>query len=340
VESQPILVTGVAGFIASHVAELLLNTGERVVGVDNLDPMYDVALKRRTLGEVAATAQAVASRPAEGPAPTHLFEYVQADLTDAAAMNALFERVKPKGVIHLAAKAGVRPSIKDPAGYMHANVTGTSVILEAARRVREHGCDRVVIASSSSVYGKANEVPFREDADVDHPISPYAASKRACEIIASTHHHLTGVPVACLRFFTVFGPRQRPDLAIRLFLARVGAGEPISVFGDGSSSRDYTFIDDIAMGVWMAYKRIPRYGYRVWNLGGSSPTSLFDMVSTIEKVVGREADVRPGPDQPGDVPRTWADLTRAHKELNFEPSVGFEEGVRRQWEWMQRPVNS
>lgn len=308
------------------MAELLIGAGERVVGVDNFDPMYDVGLKRRALAEVEATGAKA------GPG---VFEFAELDLTNMAALRGLFERVKPAGVIHLAARAGVRPSIQDPAGYMHMNVTGTASVLEAARVVREDGCDRVVVASSSSVYGNGATVPFVEDADVDRPISPYAASKRACEILAWTHHNLTGVPVACLRFFTVFGPRQRPDLAINSFLRRTHSGEAITLFGDGSTSRDYTYIDDIAMGVWMAYKRIPRYGYRIWNLGGSSPVSLGDLLSTIERVVGKEANVRRGPDQPGDVQRTWADLKRAYAELNYEPRTGLEEGIRRQWAWMQ-----
>jgi UDP-glucuronate 4-epimerase len=334
---NPVLITGVAGFIGSHVAEHLLNCGERVVGVDNFDPLYDAALKRRNLKEVEETALRSAphlSSVADGASDSN-YEFVNADITDSCAMNELFVRVKPKGVIHFAAKGGVRPSSQDPAGYMHANVTGTSVILDAARRVRDHGCERVVIASSSSVYGMANNVPFREDADVDHPISPYAASKRACEILAFTHHHLTEVPVACLRLFTVFGPRQRPDLAIRRFLSQISQGHPITMFGDGSNSRDYTFIDDIVLGVVRAFDRIPRHKFRTWNLGGSNPVSLADVISTIERVTGRQATIHQKPDEPGDVPRTSADLSRATEELDYQPSTRFEDGVARQWAWMQ-----
>jgi UDP-glucuronate 4-epimerase len=193
----------------------------------------------------------------------------------------------------------------------------------------------VVVASSSSVYGNAPKVPFAETDDVSTPISPYAATKRACELMGYTHWHLTGMPTAMLRFFTVFGPRQRPDLAIQSFMLRIARGEPIRMFGDGTTSRDYTYIDDIVTGVLAAYDRIPRHGYRVWNLGGQSPVSLRDMIATIGRVVGREPRVDHGPMQPGDVNRTWADLTRSRAELDYGPATGFEEGLQRQWAWVR-----
>jgi UDP-glucuronate 4-epimerase len=318
VADRPILVTGAAGFIGSWTAQRLLGRGTAVVGVDNFDPFYDTARKRQNLREVAASGGS--------------WSFAEADLADAGAMARVFAEHRPAGVIHLAAKAGVRPSIEDPVGYNRANVLGTMVVLEAARAA---GCDRVVVASSSSVYGNAPKVPFAETDDVSTPISPYAATKRACELMGYTHWHLTGMPTAMLRFFTVFGPRQRPDLAIQSFMLRIARGEPIRMFGDGTTSRDYTYIDDIVTGVLAAYDRIPRHGYRVWNLGGQSPVSLRDMIATIGRVVGREPRVDHGPMQPGDVNRTWADLTRSRAELDYGPATGFEEGLQRQWAWVR-----
>ncbi|MGE3106782.1 MAG: GDP-mannose 4,6-dehydratase [Phycisphaerales bacterium] len=323
--NQTVLLTGAAGFIGSHVAEALLSRGDHVIGFDNFDPFYDESLKRRNLEEVRATSKRLAVP----------FDFIQADLNDPAALAGAFERFRPTGVIHLAAKAGVRPSLDDPMGYMRANVLGTTAVLEAAKAAIPAGCSRVVMASSSSVYGNNTIVPFSEAHDVSEPISPYAASKRACEIIAHTYWHLTRMPTACLRFFTVYGPRQRPDLAIRLFLKLAARGEPISMYGTGESSRDYTFIDDIVRGVLAAYDRIPEYGYRVWNLGGSRPTSLANMIDTIARVVGRSVKVDHRPARPGDVQQTFADTSRSAAELGYEPRVSFEEGVRRQWDWMK-----
>lgn len=314
--ARRVLVTGAAGFIGSHVCERLLANGYRVFGVDNFDPFYPRPDKEHTLREIAHAN----------------LEFIEADITDAPAMRTLFDRVRPEGVIHLAAKAGVRPSIADPAGYMNANVTGTAVILDQATRT---GCSRVVAASSSSVYGNAPQVPFAETMDVNAPISPYAASKRACELLGSTHHHLTRMPVAMLRFFTVFGPRQRPDLAIALFLRRVARGETITLLGAGTTSRDYTYIDDIVDGVLRAYERIDAHGYRVWNLGHSSPVTLDDMVATIGRVVGKTPKIDRKPAQAGDVERTFADLTRSRTELGYTPKTAFEAGVARQWAWMK-----
>jgi UDP-glucuronate 4-epimerase len=311
-----ILVTGAAGFIGSHVAQALLARGDRAVGLDNFDPFYDAALKRRNVREAGLT------------------ELIEADLCDPAALRAAFERAKPDGVIHLAAKAGVRPSIKDPVAYARTNVLGTSVVLEEAKRA---GCSRVVIASSSSVYGNNRKTPFAETDPVDEPISPYAATKKACELIGHTHWALTKTPVAMLRFFTVFGPRQRPDLAIMAFMRRIASGEEIDVFGDGSMSRDFTFIDDIVSGVLAAYDRVPAQGFRVWNLGSDRPVRLDAMIDTIARTIGQAPRIKRLPPQPGDVERTWADLTRARAELGYAPSTAFEDGVRRQWEWLQKP---
>lgn len=319
-----VLVTGAAGFIGSHVAERLLARGDRVVGIDNFDPFYSVARKEANVRAVADAAQR-----GEGAGA---FTFARLDLTDGAALRELMTAHGVTGVIHLAAKAGVRPSLQDPAGYMHANVTGTAVVLEAARAAV---CTRVVVASSSSVYGNAATVPFAESADVNQPISPYAASKRACEVLGWTHWHLTKMPTALLRFFTVYGPRQRPDLAIGLFMKKIAAGETLQVYGQGTS-RDYTYIDDIVTGVVSAYDRIDQHGYRVWNLGGNKPVDLDEMIATIGRVVGREPKLERRPMQPGDVERTWADLARSRTELGYAPTTDFAAGVRRQWEWWQR----
>jgi UDP-glucuronate 4-epimerase len=357
----PVLVTGAAGFIGSHVVDALLERGARVVGVDNFDPFYDPGIKARNVAACAenarragdsgftewspATAASEGRAWAGGAGPG--FAMVEADITDSGAMGALMDAVRPSMVIHLAAKAGVRPSIEDPAGYSRANVLGTSVILDAAAKSRERAerdripgvCARMVVASSSSVYGNCRVpagVPFHEELDVNEPLSPYAATKRACELLAFTHQRLTGMPTACLRFFTVYGPRQRPDLAISHFLQRVAQGEPIRMFGDGTSSRDYTYVDDIVAGVLAAADRIETHGYRVWNLGGSEPVTLADMIRTVGRVVGREPVVQPAPMQPGDVERTAADLTRSRRELGFRPKVRLDEGVARQWAWAHK----
>ncbi len=313
-----IVVTGVAGFIGSHVAAALAARGDRVIGIDNLDPFYARALKERNLKAAGAPERV---------------EFVEADVADPGAMRAIFERASPDGVIHLAAKAGVRPSIADPVGYARANVLGTSVVLEECRRA---GCSRVLIASSSSVYGNNRKTPFAEDDPVEAPISPYAATKRACELAAHAAWTLSGVPTACLRFFTVYGPRQRPDLAIATFMGRIARGEPIEVYGDGSTERDYTYIDDIVAGVLAAYARVAEHGFRIWNLGSDRPVRLDEMVGAIGRTVGREPVVRRRPMQPGDVERTWADLTRARAELGYHPRTPFAEGLAHQWEAMER----
>lgn len=322
---QTVVLTGAAGFIGSHVAEALLRAGARVIGVDNFDPFYDPAQKR---SNVEAVGRAAAGAPA-GPGAWTLLE---ADICDGPAMGRAMALATsggaPTTLVHLAAKAGVRPSLADPAGYARTNVHGTAVLLAEAARA---GVRRAVVASSSSVYGNCPTAPFAEDADVDRPISPYAATKRACEILGYTHHATTGMPTAMLRFFTVYGPRQRPDLAIEAFMRLLRAGRPLPVFGDGSMQRDYTYIDDVVSGVLAAAERIDRHGYRVWNLGSDRPVALRDMVAAIGRVAGVEPTVERRPTPPGDVERTWADLTRSRAELGYAPSLSFEEGLRRQW---------
>ncbi len=315
--SSSVLVTGAAGFIGSHVAERLLLEGREVVGFDNFCDSYDPAIKRHHAAMLAEQAG---------------FEMIEADIRDTDAVREAFEHTRPGSVIHIAAMAGVRPSIENPRLYTEVNVNGTVNLLDAATAA---GVGRFVFASSSSVYGNNPKVPFAETDPVDHPISPYAATKRSGELICHTYHHLHGLPVACLRFFTVFGPRQRPDLAIGKFLRLVREGRAIPVFGDGSTSRDYTYVDDIVDGVMAAHERIDRHGYRIWNLGGSDPQTLSDLIAVIERVTGRKARIDRRPPQPGDVERTFADLTRSGGELGFGAKVSVEEGVRRQWQWMQ-----
>ncbi len=317
-ENECVLVTGAAGFIGSHVAGRLLSLGARVVGVDNFDSYYDRRLKDLNI------------RMVEGFGGR--FECHEMDICETDRLGAVIQECGVTGVVHLAARAGVRPSIADPVGYAKVNVMGTQSVLTAASGA---GCKRVVAASSSSVYGNNEKTPFSEEDSVEHPISPYAATKRACELIGDTHHHLTGMPVAMLRFFTVFGPGQRPDLAIRIFLNKISQGQTITMFGDGSMSRDFTYIDDIVAGVMASYERIDEFGYRIWNLGSDHPMELSELISTVEDVVGKKAVIDQQPMQAGDVDRTWADLARSKEELGYGAKTSIRDGIESQWAWMQ-----
>lgn len=318
---ESVLVTGAAGFIGSHVSEALLLRGQAVIGVDSFDPLYDESVKRSNLAEVEATARARGVP----------FDFHRADLLDRAELMRVIASRRCGSVVHLAARAGVRTSIERAADYARSNLEATINVFEAARAA---GITRIVAASSSSVYGNNQKVPFAETDPVEEPISPYAATKRACELIAHTYHHIYGLQIALLRFFTVYGPRQRPDLAISRFLSRVSRGETITIFGDGSTSRDYTFIGDIVEGLLAALDRIPRHGLRIWNLGGNHPVELRELVAVIERTVGRTAIVRREPEQPGDVARTYADLTRSSAELGFCPRTTLEDGIKAQWRWL------
>ena len=316
---RKIAVTGAAGFIGSHLSEALLARGATVVGIDNFDPFYAEAIKRANARQVAASAEASAGT----------FALHEIDLCDEVELARVIEGCDT--IVHLAAKAGVRPSIADPVGYARANVLGTASVLAAAQRV---GAARIVCASSSSVYGNCPTAPFAETMSVDEPISPYAATKRANELQCSTHHSLTGTPVACLRFFTVYGPRQRPDLAISKFLRAVSAGETITMFGDGSMSRDFTYVDDIVAGILAAMDRIDEHGYRVWNLGSDGPVRVDELIAAVGQTVGREPVVKAGPEQPGDVQRTWADLTRSRAELDYAPATPLMRGLAAHYRWL------
>jgi UDP-glucuronate 4-epimerase len=307
------LVTGGAGFIGSHLVERLLSEGRRVVVLDNFDPFYPAAVKRDNL-----------ERALSDPG----FRLVEGDIRDPKAVEDALSGEAVDTVIHLAAKAGVRPSIQDPAAYVSVNLDGTVTLLEACRRRK---IATFVFGSSSSVYGDNEKVPFSEDDPVDHPVSPYAATKRAGELLAHTYHHLFRMRVSCLRFFTVYGPRQRPDLAIHAFARRIASGEPLPVFGDGTSGRDYTYVDDIVEGIVRAAARTT--SFHVWNLGGAHPVTLDAMIERLARGLSKRPVLERLPPQPGDVRRTFADVTRARRELDWAPTVGFDEGIDRFLAW-------
>ena len=319
--TERILVTGAAGFIGSHTVEALLARGTVVAGVDNFDPFYAEAIKRRNL-----------SASLEHP---H-FSLAESDIRDVSAMARVFAEVRPDVIVHLAARAGVRPSIADPVLYADVNVTGTAVLLEAAKQAGVH---RVVFASSSSVYGNADAVPFRESDPAPAPVSPYAATKRSGELLCETYAALEReMRVISLRFFTVYGPRQRPDLAIHKFTRLISAGEPIPFFGDGTFSRDYTYVTDTLQGVLGAVDRTEtmRPGHEIYNLGESATTTLSELVRLIEEAVGKPAVLQRLPEQPGDVRRTFADVTRAREALRYAPRISIEEGIPMFVDWFRR----
>lgn len=309
------LVTGAAGFIGSHVCEHLAGAGFLVIGIDNFCDFYDRRWKE-------ANVQAIS--------PAVRVEEV--DILDEPRISGVIRSARPAAIVHLAAMAGVRPSIQQPALYARVNVEGTTQLLEAAR---QSGVGRFVFASSSSVYGNNPKVPFHEDDDVSKPISPYAATKRAAELVCHAFHHLHHLPVACLRFFTVYGPRQRPDLAIQKFARLIERGRPIPMYGDGSSSRDYTYVDDVVAGVLGALNRVGEAGYRIYNVGGSSPVTLRELVAGLESALGKQAILDRRPAQPGDVERTFADVSRARRELCYEPTTSLKEGLNRFVRWLR-----
>ncbi len=312
-----ILVTGGAGFIGSHVSERLLGRGDDVWVLDNFNDFYDPAIKRANAAELAGA------------------HVIEGDIRDEDLVAQLFREHEFDGVIHLAAMAGVRRSLLDPLLYSDVNVRGTQILL---RELEQRPKTRLVFASSSSVYGTNSHVPFQEDDDIHRPVSPYAATKRAGELLCYTHHHLYGTSIACLRFFTVYGPRQRPEMAIHKFVRMTRKGEPIPFFGDGSSRRDYTYIDDIVNGVVLALDRSS--GYQIYNLGESQTVSLSELVALIGEVTGREPVLDRRPMQPGDVPVTYANVDKAKAELGYEPTTNLRAGLVRFLDWYENRLGA
>jgi len=308
-----LLITGAAGFIGSHLSESLLGLGDTVLGLDNFDPFYPRKQKEANL---------LVSRA------NTAFQFVELDIRDAAALQKTVHGFAPDIIIHIAAKAGVRPSIQNPEEYVTVNVSGTLNLLRACEGLK---LKHFIFASSSSVYGNAAKPPFQEDDVTSLPESPYAATKKSCELLCHTYHKLIGVPVTCLRFFTVIGPRQRPDLAIHKFVQCIENGKPIPFFGDGTAARDYTYIADTVDGIVRAIEK-PN-GYAIYNLGRNEPVTLSELVATIERVLGKKATFDRQPDQLGDVRVTCADITLAQQAFGYAPKVPLELGIHRFVEW-------
>ena len=307
------LVTGGAGFIGSHLIDRLLQNGERVVCIDNFDPYYDPQIKRRNISNCLSH---------------ETFELIEGDIRNIEALAAIFRKYSIKNLVHLAARAGVRSSIQAPLLYEDVNIKGTLNLLELAR---EHKVENFTFASSSSVYGINAKVPFSETDDISLTISPYAASKRAGELFCYTYHHLYNIPVTCLRFFTVYGPRQRPEMAIHRFTSLIDRGEEIPLFGDGSSQRDYTYITDTIDGMMSALEW--KSGYEVINLGNSHTVELKVIVSLIETNMSKNAKIKSLQTQPGDVPITYADVSKAKRLLGYDPKVNIEKGIQSFVQW-------
>ncbi|MCC0059251.1 MAG: NAD-dependent epimerase [Hyphomicrobiaceae bacterium] len=326
-----ILVTGAAGFIGFHTARALLERGDEVVGFDNINDYYDVALKEARLAELA---------------PYERFTFVRGDLADKPSVDGLFAKHRPERVVHLAAQAGVRHSLTHPEEYVASNLVGFANILEACRH---GGVEHLVYASSSSVYGANTRTPFSVHDNVDHPLSLYAASKKSNELMAHVYAHLYRIPVTGLRFFTVYGPWGRPDMALFTFVKKILAGQPIDVFNQGHHARDFTYIDDIVEAVVRVTDRIPGPNtdwtgempdpstssapYRLYNIGNSQPVQLMDFIAAVEKALGREAEKNFLPMQPGDVLETYADVTDLATDVAFSPSTPIKEGVQRFVDW-------
>ncbi len=310
-----ILVTGAAGFIGSHLCERLIGRGAAVVGLDNFDPFYDPAVKRRNVKQLLES---------------DAFDLIEGDIRDGDCVQSILARGGVEAIVHLAARAGVRPSIEDPVGYMDVNINGTVVMLEAARK---YNIKKFIFASSSSVYGNNKKVPFAETDPVDYPISPYAATKKAGELICHTYGHLYDIGMTCLRFFTVYGPRQRPDLAIHKFAKLIEAGRSIPVFGDGSMRRDFTYIDDIIDGVVAAIDRCG--GYAIYNLGESRPVRLDALIACLEAALGKQAVIDRQPEQPGDVIQTYADVDKAVNRLGYQPKTELADGLEKFVRWLR-----
>jgi UDP-glucuronate 4-epimerase len=310
------LVTGGAGFIGSHLTARLLREGHRVAVVDDFNDFYEPAIKERNFARL---------QPADRVALHRL------DITDKPALDRVFAAEKFDAVVHLAARAGVRPSIQQPLLYVQTNVEGTVNLLECARAA---GIKKFVFASSSSVYGVNSKVPFSESDPIFKPISPYAATKLAGEAICHSYHHLYGMDMTCLRFFTVYGPSQRPDLAIHKFARLIAAGKPIEVYGDGTTRRDYTFIDDIVEGILACIRG--KFGYEIFNLGNSNTVELRHLIELLERAMGKEAAIDRQPEQPGDAPITLADIAKARRMLGYDPKTKIEQGIPKFVEWFRQ----
>jgi UDP-glucuronate 4-epimerase len=312
-ECVTILVTGGAGFIGSHLVERLLGLGHHVITFDNFDDFYSPSLKRSNIAEAA-----------KHPHNT----VIEGDIRDREVLSRCFRDAAIDTVIHLAARAGVRPSIANPRVYYDVNVMGTLTLLDVMHNANVR---RLIFASSSSVYGNSPNVPFSEASSVDTPISPYAASKKAGELVCHTYHHLHNFDVFCLRFFTAYGPRQRPDMAIHQFVRKISNGEQITLYGDGSSMRDYTYVEDIVDGILQAVRRVR--GYEIINLGESGTIGLKDLVELLQTQLGKKANIEWLPAQQGDVDRTCADISKAKRILGYAPRYSIEEGIRHFCEW-------
>lgn len=308
-----ILLTGAAGFIGSHVADRLIAAGHRVIAVDNFSPYYHPEYKEANVVTHSDNAA---------------YTLVRADITDAAAMRGIFKQQPIDLIIHLAAQAGVRISIEQPLLTQRVNVEGTYLLFELAR---EFGVHNIIFASSSSVYGNQNTTPFSEKANVDHPISPYAASKRACELIAYTYHHLYNMNCVGLRFFTVYGERGRPDMSPYKFTASLLRGEPIQLYGNGSAERDFTYIDDIVDGVMACIEK--QFGYEIINLGNSHPLTMREYITVLERVTGRTASIEYLPVAAGDMNKTYADISKAERLLQWTPKIDIETGLKKFVQW-------
>lgn len=308
-----ILVTGGAGFIGSHLVEKLLERNHEVIVIDNFDPFYDPKIKEKNL---------------EKSHDFRFFKLFRVDILDRSEIRKIFLKYHLDCIVHLAAKAGVRPSLNDPIGYYKVNVEGTLHLLEECRN---HKISKFIFASSSSVYGNNAKVPFSETDIVDFPISPYAATKKAGELLCHYYHYLYGIDIFALRFFTVYGPRQRPDLAIHKFFQLLKNHKPLPIYGDGSTSRDYTYIDDIIDGILKSIDRVK--GYEIINLGESKTVSLNDLIKLIEKIIGDKVQIQRLDLQPGDVLRTYADISKAKKLLDYFPKTDLETGLKNFFEW-------
>lgn len=320
-------ITGGAGFIGSSLIDRLLEQGHKVVTIDNLNEYYDPRIKHRNIFQIKENMKKI-------DVPQSHFCFYEADIRSEKTMEEIFQEHSIDVIIHLAAMAGVRASISQPKLYYDVNIMGTLNLLETARK---HKVNQFIFASSSSVYGNSTKIPFSEDDAVEQPISPYAASKRAGELLCYTYYHLYGISLACLRFFTVYGPRQRPDLAIHKFAKLMMDGQPIPFYGDGTTERDYTYIDDIIDGIDRTIQWIKKdeRQYEIFNLGESTTVSLSAMVKTLEAALGKKAIINQLPPQPGDVKRTFAEISKAKKVLGYSPQKKFEDGIQDFIQWFK-----